>query len=108
MLNIFAKWYRELNHWEWPKDWGKPPDWAREKYNCKPRDRYEHCKERYHKIMGLLMLLAGGDKEVSRYHNVSMGKMNDEEFETWWEDGIKVGAGDMTQEDYFEKHYAIS
>jgi hypothetical protein len=86
--NPFAHWWCELNGWEWPKDWGQPPERFRHKLKDLPfasRKMYECHKDEYAHIMNVLERLAGGNKEVLRYANVHLHKrMTNAEFEDWW------------------------
>jgi hypothetical protein len=83
--NIFADWWCDLNGWQWPSAWGDPPERFRFKMGLTPRERYEHCKEEFHRIMDVLEKLAGGEKEVLRHANVVREKrMTTEAFEKWW------------------------
>ena len=85
-----AQWNLQLNCWEWPNDWGLPPQWITDKFSKQGRDCYEFEKERYKVLMDATCAMAGGRKEVLRVHNVrNREAMTDDEFERWFSESYR-------------------
>lgn len=88
IVSVIAKWCCELNRFEWPKDWGESPNEFKRLEFVHWTGRWEKFNElgygRIHEVLRSLI----GEKECSRYWNVSYrkdsGAMTNEEFEEWW------------------------
>lgn len=86
--NVFAHWACDLNEWNWPKEWGEPPEKFRDLHSRRGFERCKEWKEEYHEIFNFCVRMAGGKREFFRVHNVvRLKSMTPEQFEEWADDG---------------------
>lgn len=85
VIEQIAGWLNDLNCFEWPKDWGEPPDWVKEKLAATGREQYELHKARYLRIMDALKDICG-NRMFLKVGNVDRDGMTEEEFDKWYKE----------------------